>query len=135
MTKTITAALFAAAFALPASYALAMPQHMGGHAPQGHATMPMNQDVHGDAVSDAAHAAKAEATNVGKSVSQVANAKNKGEGDVHGDAVSETAHTAKADDANVGKTVSQVANDKNNGERLAKGHTKTHHAKAHHAKH
>jgi len=75
MTKTITAALIAAAFALPATYALAAPQHAGGHAP---ASMPMNQDAHGDAVSNAAQMAKTDDTNVGKAVSPVANDKNKG---------------------------------------------------------
>ncbi len=83
MTKTITAALFAAAFALPASYALAQPQHQSGHAPNEHATMPTmpttDQDAHGDTVSDAAHTAKTDDADVGKTVSEVANDKNKGE--------------------------------------------------------
>ena len=78
MTKTITAALIAAAFALPATYALAAPQHAGGHTPPGQSSMPMNQDSHGDAVSGAAHMAKTDDTNVGKAVSPVANDKNKG---------------------------------------------------------
>ncbi|MEY2168473.1 MULTISPECIES: hypothetical protein [unclassified Rhodanobacter] len=78
MTKIVTAALIAAAFALPISYATAAPQHAGGHTPPSHASMPMNQDAHGDAVSDAAHTAKADDSNVGKTVSPVANDKNKG---------------------------------------------------------
>src|SRR6185312_9094783 len=55
MTKIVTAA----------------PQHAGGHTPPSHASMPMNQDAHGDAVSDAAHTAKADDSNVGKTVSPV----------------------------------------------------------------
>ena len=77
MTKIVTAALITAAFALPFSYALAAPQHAGGHTPPGQ-SMPMNHDAHGDAVSDAAHTAKADDSNVGKTVSPVANDKNKG---------------------------------------------------------
>src|SRR6185312_16681188 len=77
MTKIVTAALIAAAFALPISYATAAPQHAGGHTPPSHASMPMNQDAHGDAVSDAAHTAKANDSNVGKTVGPVANDKNK----------------------------------------------------------
>ena len=78
MSKTITAALITAALALPASHALATPQHNGGgHTPPGQ-SMPMNHDAHGDAVSDAAHMAKADDTKIGKAVSPVANDKNKG---------------------------------------------------------
>jgi len=85
MTKTITAALIAAAFALPLSFAIAAPQHgAGGHTPPSSPSMPMNsmptnQDAHGDAVSNTAHMAKANDTNVGKAVSPVASDKNKGE--------------------------------------------------------
>jgi len=80
MTKTITAALIAAAFALPLSFAIAAPQHgAGGHAPPSPPSTPMNQDAHGDAVSNTAHMAKADDTNVGKAVSPVASDKNKGE--------------------------------------------------------
>ncbi len=125
MTKTITAVLIAAAFALPISFAVAAPQHgAGGHTPPSAPSTHMNQDMHGDAVSDAAKAAKADDTNVGKAVSQVASDKNQ---DAHGDAVSNAAHEAKANDTNVGKAVSPVANDKNKGKHEAKGHSKTHH--------
>lgn len=78
MRKPLAAALVVATFSLPFSYALAAPQHGGGHAP---ATPPMtheNHDAHGDAVSTAAHAAKSEDANVGKAVSPVASDKNKG---------------------------------------------------------
>lgn len=85
MTKTITAALIAAALALPATYALAAPQHAGGHTPSA-PSMPMNQDTHGDAASGAAHMAKMDDTNVGKSVSPVANDKNKGKHNAKGHA-------------------------------------------------
>lgn len=79
MTKTITAALIVAAFALPVSYALAAPQHGGGHAPPSPPSMSMNHDMHGDAVSTAAPTAKADDTNVGKAVSPVASDKNQGQ--------------------------------------------------------
>ncbi|MCW0201637.1 hypothetical protein [Rhodanobacter thiooxydans] len=80
MTKTINAVLIAAAFVLPISFAIAAPQHgAGGHTPPSAPSMHMNQDAHGDAVSDAAHMAKADDANVGKTVSPVANSKNKGE--------------------------------------------------------
>lgn len=84
MTKIATATLIAAAFALPFSYAFAAPQHAGGgHTPPGQ-SMPMNHDAHGDAVSDAAHMAKADDSNVGKTVSPVANDKNKGKHEAKG---------------------------------------------------
>lgn len=79
MTKTVTAVLIAAAFALPISFAVAAPQHGGGHTAPSAPSMHMNQDAHGDAVSDAAHTAKADDANVGKTVSPIANSKNKGE--------------------------------------------------------
>jgi hypothetical protein len=94
MTKTLSAALIAVAFALPATYALAAPQHAGGHAPASHPSMsmPMNQDAHGDAVSDAAHMAKTDDTNVGKAVSPVANDKNKGKHMAKGKGHAKTHH-------------------------------------------
>lgn len=78
MTKTIAATLIAAALALPASYALAAPQHGGGHTPPSMPAMHMNHDAHGDMVSNTAHTAKADDAKVGKTVSPVANSKNKG---------------------------------------------------------
>ncbi|HKR77013.1 MAG TPA: hypothetical protein VJR95_10120 [Rhodanobacter sp.] len=85
MTKTITATLIAAAFALPATYALAAPQHAGGgHTPPSQSSMPMNQDAHGDAVSSAAQTARTDDTNVGKTVSPIANDKNKGKHEAKG---------------------------------------------------
>lgn len=95
MTKTITAVLITAAFALPASYALAAPQHAGGHTPPtppGQSSMPMNQDAHGDMVSDTAHTAKADDATVGKTVSPVANAKNKGKHEAKGHAKPHHSH-------------------------------------------
>lgn len=92
MTKTFTAVLIAAAFALPASYALAAPQHAGGHTPPSHSSMPMNQDAHGDMVSDTAHTAKTDDADVGKTVSPVANAKNKGKHEAKGHAKTHHSH-------------------------------------------
>ncbi|KZC42147.1 MULTISPECIES: hypothetical protein [Rhodanobacter] len=92
MTKTITAALIAAAFALPLSYALAAPQHGGGHTPPSPPSASMNHDAHGDAVSTAAHEAKADDTNVGKAVSQVANDKNEGKHEAKGHAKTHHKH-------------------------------------------
>lgn len=92
MTKTTAAALIAAAFALPATYALAAPQHAGGHTPPSHPSMPMNQDAHGDAVSDTAHMAKTDDTNVGKAVSPVASDKNKGKHEAKGHAKTHHGH-------------------------------------------
>lgn len=93
MTKILTAALIATAFALPASYALAAPQHNGGgHTPPGQSSMPMNQDMHGDAASSAAHMAKTDDTNVGKAVSPVANSKNKGKHEAKGHAKTHDKH-------------------------------------------
>lgn len=92
MTKPLTAVLIAAAFALPASYALAAPQHAGGHTPPGQSSMPMNQDAHGDMVSGTAHTAKADDANVGKTVSPVANAKNKGKHEAKGHAKTHPSH-------------------------------------------
>lgn len=86
MTKTITAVLIAAAFALPISFAIAAPQHGagGGHTPPSAPSTPMNHDAHGDAVSNAAHTAKADDTNVGKAVSPVASDKNQGKHEAKG---------------------------------------------------
>lgn len=93
MTKTFTAALIATAFALPVSFALAAPQHGGGHAPANPpSSMSMNHDAHGDAVSTAAHEAKADDTNVGKAVSPVANSKNQGEHKAKGHAKTHHEH-------------------------------------------
>ncbi|GAB3780449.1 hypothetical protein [Dyella agri] len=93
MTKTITAVLIATAFALPASYALAAPQHNGGgHTPPGQSSMPMNHDAHGDAVSGTAHMAKMDDTHVGKAVSPVANSKNKGKHGAKGHAKTHHQH-------------------------------------------
>ncbi|MBD8900507.1 hypothetical protein [Rhodanobacter sp. DHG33] len=97
MTKTIAAALIASVFALPVSYALAAPQHSGGHAPSDHSSMPMssmhmNQDMHGDAVSGTAHMAKANGTKVGKTVSPVASSKNKGKHEAKGHAKTHHKH-------------------------------------------
>ena len=77
MRKTITVVLIAAVSALPLSYALAAPQHAGGHEPH----MPsMNHDSHGDAVSAGAHSKTLDSDdkNHGQAVSEVANDKNKG---------------------------------------------------------
>jgi hypothetical protein len=92
MTKTITAALIAAAFALPISFAVAAPQHGGGHTPPSAPSMPMSQDAHGDAVSDAAHTAKADDANVGKTVSPIASSKNQGEHKAKGHAKTHHQH-------------------------------------------
>lgn len=84
MRKSITITLIAAAFSLPLSYALAAPQHGGGHGQSGGHMPPsmphMNNDAHGDAVSTAAHnkATDADDKNHGQAVNEVANDKNKG---------------------------------------------------------
>jgi hypothetical protein len=81
MRHLISLALVTSLFAMPL---MAAPQHGngggGGHAASMPASMPMNHDMHGDAVSAQAKSAKAADRKVGPQVRDVARDKSHGKG-------------------------------------------------------